>query len=88
MLSLLLRFTKIYTGAKRLFLLFFIIVLSIAQETVQNTKPILFEKCIKYVGKWARDFKSKSGSGWSEYGSERRSPHLDLKEEIFCEMLF
>ncbi len=60
MLSLLLRFTKIYKGAKRLFLLFLTIALSIAQETVQNTKPILLEKCIKYVGKWARDFKSKS----------------------------
>ncbi len=59
--SLLLRFTKIYTGAKRLFLLFLTIVLSIAQETVQNAKPILFGKCIKYVGKWVRDFKSKSG---------------------------
>jgi hypothetical protein len=67
--------------------LFLTIVLSIAQETVQNTKPILFEKCIKYVGKWVRDFKSKSGSGWNEYGSER-TPTSPLEEELFCEMLF
>jgi len=68
--------------------LFLTIVLSIAQETIQNTKPILFEKCIKYVGKWAKILSPNPDPDEMSTDPKEGPPTSPLEEELFCKMLF
>jgi hypothetical protein len=67
--------------------LFLTIVLSIAQKTVQTTKPILFEKCIKYVGS-GREILSPNPDPDVMVTDPKEGLPTSFEEELFCEMLF